>query len=164
MTYSRVIYPGTFDPVTLGHMDIIKRATVIFDYVIVGVAASFGKNTLFTLEERKKILEQELVTAGIERCEVMVFDGLLVDFARVHGISIIVRGLRALSDFEREFKMAYINHKMDKNVNTVFIPASEDGHFIASSVAKEIAQLGGDLRALVSPSVADMIYEKSKNG
>lgn len=169
-----VIYPGTFDPMTLGHVDIIKRAVRIFGHITIGVAAACGgKGTLFTLEERCEIAKTELESAfvglGIECSRgvvcngfysVVAFDGLLVDFARKNNIKIIVRGLRALSDFELEFKMAYINRKIGSDIDTVFIPASEDGHFIASSVAKEIVSLGGDVESMVSPYVAKMLRNK----
>ncbi len=153
------IYPGTFDPLTLGHIDIIKRALELFDHVIVAVARDSNKNTLFNLDERL-----EMVREGVNdhRVSAEKFDGLLVDFARKRNSKIIVRGLRAVSDFEYEFQMFGMNSRLDPTIQTVFLPASETNHFIASRFVKEVARLGGDISKFVSPSVAQKLYHKIK--
>ncbi|MDZ5762132.1 Phosphopantetheine adenylyltransferase [Candidatus Cyrtobacter comes] len=154
----KVIYPGTFDPITLGHLDIIKRASRIFSSVTIGVAQDTRKNTIFSLEERVRMIEQEV--AHIKNVEVIGFTGLLVDFARKNDVHTMVRGLRAVSDFEYEFQLAYVNRKMNHKIDTVFLPSTEEGHFISSSFAREIARLGGDLSQLVSVNVANMLIAK----
>jgi pantetheine-phosphate adenylyltransferase len=153
------IYPGTFDPVTFGHVDIIKRAVELFDHVIVAVARDSNKNTLFNLDERLSLmrLEVEGLNVSVEK-----FDGLLVDFARSRNSKIIVRGLRAVSDFEYEFQMFGMNAKLDPSIHTVFLPASETNHFIASRFVKEVARLGGDISSFVSSNVAEKLYNKIK--
>lgn len=146
------LYPGTFDPVTNGHLDVIGRAARLLDRLVVGVAVNTGKGPLFTLEERV-----ELVKAEIERIaskndmeiDVLPFDTLLVDFARKVGASMIVRGLRAVSDFDYEFQMAGMNYRMAPDVETVFLMASERHQFIASRLVKEVAMLGGDISSFV---------------
>lgn len=159
-----VVYPGTFDPITYGHMDIIERIAKIFDKVVVGVAGSSFKENMFSLEERVQIVKEEIAYNSMKNVEVRPFNGLLIDFAKENNIRIIVRGLRALTDFESEFKMAYINHKMNENIETIFLPATSRGHFIASSSAKEIAKLNGDLSCLVSDNVARKLKLKILNG
>ncbi len=154
----KVIYPGTFDPITLGHFDIIKRASRIFPSVIIGVAQDTRKNTMFSLDERVAMIEQEV--KDIMNVEVKGFTGLLVDFAKNNGVHTMVRGLRAVSDFEYEFQLAYVNRKMNHKIDTVFLPSTEEGHFISSSFAREIAKLGGDLSQLVSANVASMLTSK----
>lgn len=153
------IYPGTFDPVTFGHVDIIKRAVDLFDHVIVAVARDSNKNTLFNLDERLELMEREVVGLNVS---VEKFDGLLVDFARNKNSRIIVRGLRAVSDFEYEFQMFGMNAKLDPSIHTVFLPASETNHFIASRFVKEVARLGGDISKFVSNNVAEKLYKKIK--
>jgi pantetheine-phosphate adenylyltransferase len=147
------IYPGTFDPVTRSHAEIIRRAVNIFPQLIVGVAADTAKNTLLTIEDRVEMVQQEVNLMQLKGVIVMPFYGLLVNFAASNGIKVIVRGLRALSDFEYEFKMSYMNHKLNNNLDTIFIPATEKENFISSSFVKEIARLGGDISQLVSPQV-----------
>lgn len=148
------IYPGTFDPITSGHIDIIKRASNLFDRLIVAVAYDACKNTLFSLEERVSIANAEILALNIKNVEVMQFHGLLVEFASSQNATVIVRGLRALADFEYEFRMSYINHKLHSKVETIFLPATEQGHFISATFVKEIARLKGNLTGLVSDYVA----------
>ena len=151
------VYPGTFDPVTNGHMDIIARATRVVDKLIVAVAVNAGKEPLFTLDERVELVEADI--AGLpgdvaERIEVRPFDNLLVDFVADVGASVIVRGLRAVSDFEYEFQMAAMNARLSPELETVFLMASDRHQFISSRFVKEIGRLGGDISHFVSKAVA----------
>ena len=146
-----VVYPGTFDPFTNGHTDIVQRAAALFPRVIVGVAANVRKAPLFSLEQRVALAEQAL--AEIPGVTVIGFDTLLMDFIHRHGARVIVRGLRALSDFEYEFQMAGMNHRLDATVETLFLPASERDGALSSSFVKEIAALGGDVSPFVHPAV-----------
>ncbi len=150
------VYPGTFDPITNGHVDIITRAARMLDRLIVAVAANTGKAPLFTLDERVKMVEEE--TAAMcdsvpSRIEVRAFDNLLMDFVVGMDASMIVRGLRAVSDFEYEFQMTGMNARLNADVETVFLMASENHQFIASRLVKEIGRLGGEIGQFVSPSV-----------
>jgi len=160
------VYPGTFDPITNGHMDIIRRATRVVDKLVVGVAVNAGKGPLFTLDERVTTVRQELED-NRERLfspvEVRPFENLLMEFVVECKGSIIVRGLRAVSDFEYEFQMAGMNARLNGNVETVFLMASERNHFIASRLVKEIALLGGDVSSFVSPRIRDLLVEKSRS-
>ena len=146
-----VVYPGTFDPFTNGHTDIVQRAAALFPQVIVGVAANVRKAPLFTLGQRVALAEQAL--AEIPGVTVIGFDTLLMDFIHRHGARVIVRGLRALSDFEYEFQMAGMNRRLDATVETLFLPASERDGALSSSFVKEIAALGGDVSPFVHPAV-----------
>lgn len=145
------ICPGSFDPVTLGHMDIIERATKIFDQVIVAVLNNPDKKTSFTVEERVSLLQR--ATAYIPQVKVGTFEGLLADYAKICGAAAIVKGLRAVSDFEYEFQMALINQKLNKNLETVFFTAGSDNMFLSSSVVKNVARFGGDISTLVPPCI-----------
>lgn len=148
------IYPGTFDPITYGHIDIIKRASKIFNRIIIAPALDNAKTPLFSLDERVQIIHEEITClVCADKLEVIPFRGLLVDFAKVQGASVLVRGLRAASDFEFEFQLAYMNHKLDGDIETIFIPANEKGHFISSSFVKQIAKLNGDVSNFVSANV-----------
>jgi pantetheine-phosphate adenylyltransferase len=151
------IYPGTFDPITVGHMDIIKRAVKIVDRLIVAVAADTAKTPIFALPLRVELVKQDVMEnlprEESAKIEVIGFEGLLVNFAAEHDASLIIRGLRAVSDFEYEFQMAGMNAKLNHNIQTVFLPASEHTHFIASRFVKEIARLGGVVEGLVSKNV-----------
>ncbi len=150
------VYPGTFDPITHGHLDIIRRARRLVDHLIIGVAVNAGKDPLLTIDERIAILGEEVAgIAGDGKCSVEVrpFDTLLMDFAAVAGAGIIVRGLRAVSDFEYEFQMTGMNARLNSEIETVFLMASETHQFIASGLVKEIARLGGDISSFVSPNV-----------
>ena len=146
------IYPGTFDPVTNGHIDIISRAARILDRLVVGVAANAGKGPIFPIEERMELVraETEAIAARTGAViEVTSFAGLLVEFARDNGASVIIRGLRAVSDFDYEFQMAGMNYRLDPAIETVFLTASEHHQFISSRFVKEIARLGGDISSFV---------------
>lgn len=150
------LYPGTFDPPTNGHLDIIQRAARLFDCLVVGVAANPGKGPLFTLEERVELTRHEVATLPLPQgheVAVQGFDGLLVDFASNLGAIAIVRGLRAVSDFDYEFQMAGINARLAPQMETVFLMASERHQFISSRFVKEIARLGGDVSSFV-PALA----------
>ena len=147
------VYPGTFDPVTRSHSEIIKRAASIFESVIVAVAGDTSKNTLFSLDDRVSMMEEEVSQIPYKNLKVTAFNGLLVKFAAENKIKVIVRGLRALSDFEYEFKMAYMNKKLDNSIETIFIPATEKENFISSSFVREIARLNGDVSTLVPAHV-----------
>ncbi|KAA5604605.1 pantetheine-phosphate adenylyltransferase [Roseospira marina] len=157
------LYPGTFDPVTVGHLDIISRATRIVDHLIVGVAVNAGKGPMFTLEERVGMVRESLEefgTRAVARIEVMPFETLLVNFVKEMEASVIIRGLRAVSDFEYEFQMAGMNARLDNTVETVFLMASERSHFISSRFVKEIGRLGGDISTFVTPSVHDRLLRR----
>ena len=148
------VYPGTFDPVTNGHLDIISRAARILDRLVIGVAKNIGKGPLFPLDERVALVREEAdaVSARIgTKIDVVSFDTLLIDFARASGAQVIVRGLRAVSDFDYEFQMAGMNYRLDPQIETVFLMASEHHQFISSRFVKEIARLGGDVSSFVSP-------------
>lgn len=152
------IIPGSFDPITSGHLDIIQRASVIFHTVIVGVAENIPKNTLFSAEKRKVLVAE--AAKDIENVSVEVFDTLLVDFAKKHQAHAIVRGLRAVSDFEHEFQMAQLNRELDEDVETVFMMASPEYAYLSSSAVKEIAEYGGSVKGLVPPSAETALRER----
>ncbi len=155
------VYPGTFDPITLGHLDIIKRASGVVDHLIVAVARNAGKSPLFAVGERVEMVRDEL--ASIEsrgaKLEARAFDNLLMHFCQQAGASVILRGLRAVSDFEYEFQMAGMNARLDSKIETVFLMASERQQFISSRFVKEIGRLGGDISSFVSPQVARRLTE-----
>ena len=158
MNVSRVgVYPGSFDPVTNGHIDIISRARTLVDRLIVGVAVNTGKSPLFSYDERVEMLEAELSdledAAGLASIDVRPINGLLVAFAKECGAGVVVRGLRAVSDFEYEFQMAGMNARMEPDVETVFLMASERHTFISSRLVKEVALLGGDFSSFVPERV-----------
>ncbi len=156
------LYPGTFDPITTGHQDIITRAMRLVDRLIVAIAVNADKNPLFDVEERVALTAEDLSALGLDptRLEVRSFDNLLMHFVHEVGASVIIRGLRAVSDFEYEFQMAGMNTRIDPKVETVFLMASERHHFIASRLVKEIASLGGDVSSFVSPAVARRLAER----
>lgn len=150
------VYPGTFDPITVGHTDIIKRALRVVDKLIIAVALDSGKSPIFELEERAMLVRADvdaLMGADAKRVEVKTFSGLLVNFCQDHGATLIIRGIRAVSDFEYEFQMACMNDRLNENIETVFLTASEDTHFISSRFVKQIARLGGDISSFVSANV-----------
>ena len=157
------LYPGTFDPLTNGHLDVIARSARLLDKLIVGVAINTGKGPLFSLEERVELVEAE-VTAIAGRngtvIEVQPMHGLLVHFARSVGATMIMRGLRAVSDFDYEFQMAGMNYRMDPEIETVFVMASERHQFIASRLVKEVASLGGDISSFVPPLTLERTMAK----
>ena len=154
------VYPGTFDPVTNGHLDIISRAAGMVDKLVVGVAVNAGKGPLFSLAERVAMVREEvkhLAPDVATRIDVQPFQTLLMHFAQSVGAKLIVRGLRAVSDFEYEFQMAGMNRRLNQNVDTVFLMASESQQFISSRFVKEIARLGGDITPFVTPRVVSRV-------
>ncbi len=146
------IYPGTFDPITCGHSDLCQRAIKVFDKVILAVAIDTGKDTSFSLEERMRLAEA--VLAGLDRVEVLPFEGLLMDFAAAQHAQVVLRGLRAVSDFEYEFQLAGMNRSLNANIETMFLTPAEQYAFLSSSLVKEVASLGGDVSNFVHPVVA----------
>ena len=159
------LYPGTFDPVTNGHLDVIGRAARLLDKLVIGVAINSGKGPLFPLEERVELVRAEVAPIAEKNgneIEVQPFDNLLVHFARQVGASMIVRGLRAVSDFDYEFQMAGMNYRLDSQIETVFLTASERHQFIASRLVKEIAFLGGDISSFVPPLTLQRVLQRVK--
>ncbi|WP_082535856.1 MULTISPECIES: pantetheine-phosphate adenylyltransferase [unclassified Methylibium] len=152
------VYPGTFDPMTLGHQDLVRRASALFPRLIVAVAAGHHKRTMFTIAERLEIAQELL--ASHRNVEVIAFRGLLRDFVVEHGGKVVVRGLRAVSDFEYEFQMAGMNRQLMPNVETVFLTPSDQYQFISGTFVREIATLGGDVSKFVAPSVLDRLKQR----
>jgi pantetheine-phosphate adenylyltransferase len=163
MTERTGVYPGTFDPVTSGHMEIVRRALRMFDRLVIGPATNIGKGPLFSLEERVSIIQediQDLPEADRSRITIVPFDGLLIHFAKKVGAQVIIRGLRAVSDFEYEIQMANMNARMEPAIETIFLMASDRHQFIASSLVKDIARLGGDTSQFVSKRVFQRLKAK----
>jgi len=159
------IYPGTFDPITIGHMDIVTRALKLVDRLIIAVAEDIPKTPIFKPAERAALVKKELESLpkkDRDRVEVKAFRGLLVEFAAKHDSAIIIRGLRAISDFEYEFQMACMNSRLNDDIETVFLPASENTHFISSRFVREIARLKGDISSFVNPDTAKKLKEYYK--
>jgi len=154
----KAIYPGSFDPITNGHIDVIKRANKIFDKVIIAVSQNINKKSF--LSEEEKIEAINLSIKNLNNIEVMAFDSLLVDFAKANNAQIILRGLRAVSDFEYEFQLAGMNKHLDKNIETFFLTPAEEFANISSSLVREILQLGGNIRPFIPKEAADFIIEK----
>jgi len=157
------VYPGTFDPITNGHSDIIRRALNVVDHLVIGVARNDAKGPLFSTDERVEIVRDEmshLENGDAERIEVKAFDTLLMHFAESVGAGVILRGLRAVSDFEYELQMASINARLNPNIETVFLMASDRYQFISSRFVKEIGELGGDISHFVSPRVAAQLLDR----
>lgn len=152
------VYPGTFDPFTRGHEDLVRRAALLFNRVIVAVAASSGKGPIFTLDERVELARE--VVRPFDNVEVVGFDGLLMDFMRAQKARVILRGLRAVSDFEYEFQMAGMNRKMHPDVETVFLTPAEEYMFISATMVREIARLNGDVSKFVQPGVFARLQQK----
>ena len=157
----RAIYPGSFDPVTFGHLDMIRRSGQIADELIVGVLNNKAKTPLFSVEERVRILEE--VTKDLPNVKVMAFDGLLVEFAKQIGAKVIVRGLRAITDFEYELQMSQTNHKLEPEIETMFLTTSLEYSFLSSTTVKEVAAFGGDITQFVPELVVDKIERKDEN-
>ncbi|MCF0253366.1 MAG: pantetheine-phosphate adenylyltransferase [Duodenibacillus sp.] len=154
----RAVYPGTFDPMTAGHLDLVRRAASIFDEVVVGVALSARKRPMFTLEERLAIVRQEV--ADIPNVSARGFDGLLCDLVRDCGARVIVRGARAVSDFDYEFQMAGMNRRLMPGAETVFLTPGLDYQFVSGTFVREIALMGGDVRGFVTPAVERALRAK----
>lgn len=156
----RAVYPGSFDPVTLGHLDIIKRSCSVVDELVVGVLNNNAKIPLFSVEERVKMLKE--VTKDLTNVKIVPFNGLLVDFARQHNASVTIRGLRAITDFEYELQMSQINHKLDAGLETIFLTTSIEYSYVSSTIVKEIAALGGDITQFVPEVVVGELEQKMK--
>ncbi len=158
----RAVYPGTFDPITRGHEDLVRRASKLFDEVVVAIAENRNKSPFFTLEERVDMARQ--VLSDIPGVSVEGFSGLLIDFAAQHQANIVLRGLRAVSDFEYEFQLAGMNRNLKPDIETIFMTPSDQYMFISSSMVREIARLGGDVAAFVNPLVMKRLSEKISGG
>ncbi|OBX18338.1 pantetheine-phosphate adenylyltransferase [Erythrobacter sp. QSSC1-22B] len=154
------IYPGTFDPITLGHADILRRGSKLVDWLIVGVTTNPSKNPMFDTAERLAMVEREVATLGLGNVEVVSFNALLMKFAKMQGASVIVRGLRAVADFEYEYQMAGMNQQIDDDIETVFLMADVSLQPIASRLVKEIALYGGDISPFVSTQVRDDVVAR----
>lgn len=157
MDHRRAIYPGSFDPVTFGHLDVILRASHLFESVIVAVATGEGKKPLFSVADRIAMLKES--TSDNPAVEVVSLDGLLVDFARKRNVFTVIRGLRAVSDFEFEFQMALMNRKLEARLETVFLTPKEDYTYLSSRIVKEVARLGGDVSPFVPAPAAQKLRE-----
>ena len=160
MTTRIGVYPGTFDPITLGHMDIIRRGAKLVDRLIIGVTTNIAKSPMFSDDERMEMVRREVATIGDRDIEVVSFDSLLMDFAERAGASVIVRGLRAVADFEYEYQMAGMNQQLNHRIETVFLMADVSLQPIASRLVKEIALYGGDIRKFVPPRVAQEVTDR----
>ncbi len=161
------VYPGTFDPITNGHLDIIARSAKLLDRLVVAVAVNAGKGPLFAIDERVRLVEEEIAALGnglANRVAVRAFDNLLVRFAAEQGASVLIRGLRAVSDFDYEFQMASMNAKLAPDIETVCLMASDRYQFIAARLVKEIATMGGDVSSFVSPRIARRLAERLRDG
>ena len=158
----RAIYPGTFDPPTNGHVDLIQRGSKLFDHLTVAVLNNPGKDPLFTVGERVEMLKE--VTAAIGNVSVATFDGLMVEFARQQGASAVLRGIRAISDYEHEFQMALMNRRLAPEVETVFLQPAGRYSFVSSRMVKEVFSFGGDVSGLVPPNVLKRLRARIKNG
>jgi pantetheine-phosphate adenylyltransferase len=154
----RAVYPGSFDPVTLGHLDLIQRGSRLFEHLVVAVGVNASKTALFTPEERVAMIQAEL--SGLRNVEVAPFDGLVVDFARSRGLNVILRGLRTVSDFESEFQMALTNRSFAQDIETVFVMPGEKFQFISSRLIKEVAQVGGSVASFVPGRVAKALERR----
>ena len=157
---SRIVYPGTFDPITNGHLDVIGRALQMFDEVVLGIAADSTKRPLFTLEERTRLAEGALPPAIAGHVRVVAFQGLLIDFVTSQGARAILRGLRAVSDFEFEFQMALMNRKLSDQVETIFLMPKDSYTYLSSTIIKEVGRLGGNISPFVPPLVEAALRRK----
>ena len=159
---SLAVYPGTFDPITNGHVDILRRSLKIFDRVVVALADNVRKTPLFSLAERRAMITEAL--GGEPRLEVDAFQGLLADYCRKRGATVVIRGLRALADFEYEFQSAHMNRRLAPDVETMFLMTSEESFYVSSSLVKEVALMGGDVSRMVPPGVATALATKRQQG
>ncbi len=160
MSHTTVIYPGTFDPITNGHTDLIERAAKLFDQVVVGIARSPSKQPMFSLNERVEMVET--VVAHLKNVRVVGFSGLLVDFAEAQQASVLIRGLRAVSDFEYEFQLANMNRRLKHDLESVFLTPAEEHSFISSTLVREVALHGGDVSQFVHPEVAKRLQQHAR--
>lgn len=158
----RAIYPGSFDPITNGHIDIVKRALLVFDGLVIAILENQEKKPAFTIEERKELIESSFKDE--KRIEVLSFDGLLLDFAQRIDAPFIVRGLRAASDFEYEFQLAAMNRSINSSIDTVFLMTGSETYFLSSRLVKEVAFLGGNVKKMVPPHVALALAQKNNKG
>jgi pantetheine-phosphate adenylyltransferase len=156
------VYPGTFDPITNGHVDIVRRGLVLFERVIVAVAENVRKAPMFSLDERAQMIRASI--GDDARVEVDAFNGLLVDYARQRQAKVIIRGLRAIADFEYEFQFAHMNRHLAPGVETVFLMTSEESFYVSSSLVKEVATMGGDITRVAPPAVVEAFKRKLKDG
>ena len=160
MTQHIGVYPGTFDPITFGHADIIRRGAKLVDRLVIGVTTNPAKDPMFTPEERIAMVEREVAALGLANVEVVGFDALLMKFAERQGATVIIRGLRAVADFEYEFQMAGMNQQLNPDIETVFLMADVSLQPIASKLVKEIARFGGDISRFVSPAVREEVVAR----
>lgn len=160
----KVIYPGSFDPITIGHLDIIKRLNDMFDEVIIAILINEAKHSLFSIKERKKLIEKDVEEYKLENVKVKTFEGLLVDFAKKENSKIIVRGIRAIADYEYEMNIAQFNTNLYPGLETIFLLSDPKFSFISSSGVRELASFGGDVSKFVSKNVKKAIYEKNNLG
>ena len=161
MTERIGLYPGSFDPITNGHMDIIRRSLKVVDELIVGIAVNVSKAEYFSTEERMQIIEEDIKHIGLsDRIKIHSFEGLLMDYAKSIGASVIIRGLRAVSDFEYEFQMTGMNARLEPSIETVFLMSSENQHFISSKLVKEVFKFNGDISSFVSANVLNKMKSK----
>jgi pantetheine-phosphate adenylyltransferase len=160
MTIRTGVYPGTFDPITLGHMDIIRRSAKLVDRLVIGVTTNIAKSPLFTDDERIAIVRREVAAIGIDNVEVVGFSSLLMDFADSQGASIVIRGIRGVTDFEYEYQLTGMNRQLNHRVETVFLMADVSLQPIASRLVKEIAVFGGDISKFVTPSIRDEVIAR----
>jgi pantetheine-phosphate adenylyltransferase len=159
---SLAVYPGTFDPITNGHVDILRRSLKIFDRVVVALADNVRKTPLFSLEERRAMITEAL--GGDPRIEVDAFQGLLAEYCQRRGATVVIRGLRALADFEYEFQLTHMNRRLAPDVETLFLMTGEESFYVSSSLVKEVGLMGGDVTRMVPPSVAASLTQKRKQG
>ena len=164
MTERIGLYPGSFDPITNGHMDIIRRSLKIVDKLIVGIAVNDSKSEYFSTEERQQIIEEDIENIGLsDKIKIHSFEGLLMNYAKNIGASVIIRGLRAVSDFEYEFQMTGMNARLEPSIETVFLMSSENQHFISSKLVKEVFKFNGDISSFVSANVLKNMKNKLSN-
>jgi pantetheine-phosphate adenylyltransferase len=159
---SLAVYPGTFDPITNGHVDILRRSLKLFERVVVAIAENVRKQPLFTLDERRAFISDAL--GSDPRVEVDAFQGLLADYCKRKGAVVVIRGLRAVADFEYEFQLAHMNRRLAPDVETMFLMTGEESFYVSSSLVKEVALMGGDVSRMVPPGVAKALEEKRKQG
>jgi pantetheine-phosphate adenylyltransferase len=161
---SRIVYPGTFDPITNGHLDVVTRALQMFDEVVLAIAADSTKKPLFSLEERKALAESAIAAGHVGKVRVVTFQGLLIDFVKAQNARAILRGLRAVSDFEFEFQMALMNRALSDQIETIFLMPKDSYTYLSSTIIKEVGRLGGDICAFVPPIVESAMRRKFAGG